>query len=90
MSSACKLITIFLSQENETIKLNINSDTKAGDVSDILLQRDAYLTSNKGFTYSIALGDDPSVVFSPDTRLCKVPSVRFEFLFLFCFYFFLY
>ena len=79
--NASKLVTIELPEEKTSIKLNINVDTTVGQVADIIRARPFY--KNETDPYSIALKADPSIVFSNDNKISKVPMVQFSFYFFF-------
>lgn len=73
MDSA-KLISISLPEENSHTKLNINSSTSVGEVMQIIHNRPTYVDKDMS-QFGIALEDDPTIVFSGETRISKIPSV---------------
>jgi hypothetical protein len=81
MNSVGKLVTVLIPDENTQSKLPINADTTVGQICSILFQRPHFVSLVKlGESidnYGIALDSDQSIVFPKETRVAKLPSVRF-------------
>ena len=77
MASAGKLVHIDLPKENSSAKWMINKDTTAGQIVDLILQRDAYDVNDN--CYSLCLSSSPSTVLKKDVKLSELGCVRIVF-----------